>query len=331
MNLGLPWQKCNLPGCLVRERLLRCGACGIAVYCGAEHQIADRLRHKASCGLVKQTREKLREEKTAAGELWQRAPTSSCIRAHFDAMLAALNIRTGEAVDAALAHAFTMLRLAPLDESAVHGYVPAMYLRLGRDQAAYDFVKWWAVAKPGDDRGWHDTALAGDDVLEPLQVLTRLKGMIQLSMIISMVLLKMRLMLDLMGLQALRNLALEKAGRLPTMEEKMGFVKEEAMSDVLLSRPDVVGRADFEDVIEDLVCQVKMLFTFVQERNQHFWQAILNPEPYANAEPTACILGSKEEVNLLFRQCWYSWAETEPAITTIRDMIRKGRVPANNR
>jgi hypothetical protein len=48
---------CSLPGCCARARengrkLLRCGRCRAATYCGAPHQRCDWERHKLECRTV---------------------------------------------------------------------------------------------------------------------------------------------------------------------------------------------------------------------------------------------------------------------------------------
>ncbi|KAJ9144361.1 hypothetical protein NKR19_g6465 [Coniochaeta hoffmannii] len=62
-----------------------------------------------------------------------------------DLMTALLNIHTGEAIDADLAHGLDMLRLCRGDNLGVRDKISALYLRLGRDQDAFDFLKWYFV------------------------------------------------------------------------------------------------------------------------------------------------------------------------------------------
>lgn len=65
--------------------------------------------------------------------------------ARLDLMTAILNLRNGEAVEAALARGLDMLRLCRGDNQGVRSKMPALYLRLGRDQDAFDFLKWYFV------------------------------------------------------------------------------------------------------------------------------------------------------------------------------------------
>jgi hypothetical protein len=54
---------CALAGCCARKRadgsgkrLLRCGACAVAAYCGQAHQRADYARHKDECAALGEAR-----------------------------------------------------------------------------------------------------------------------------------------------------------------------------------------------------------------------------------------------------------------------------------
>lgn len=341
MNLGLPYQKCNLDSCLVRTRLLHCSGCDVARYCSVAHQRADRSRHKVSCGLVKQTRAKLRTEEallrahttdsgefdmfvpanpfeSAVGSFWSVKGTRPYMQARHDLVTALLNIRTGEAVDEALIEALDMLRLCPGDNLGVRGHVPALYLRLGRDQEAYDFIKFYMTVTAQYEWGNPEEPflhLHGQDAMEgPEAGWDNLTG---LSMLVSLVLIKVRLSLDIIKLASMQK----QRGRPLSDEEKMAIVKEEAMSDILLTRTDIVNKRGYPTIIEELSGQVHALFKLVHKRNKHFWPAILNPGPYANAVPTAYTLGSKAEINLVFRESWYSWSECSDAIDSMRKII----------
>ncbi|GBF92203.1 hypothetical protein Rsub_05285 [Raphidocelis subcapitata] len=45
--------RCEHPGCDKQEGLLKCGACNMAMYCGADHQRADWPAHKEECKVFK--------------------------------------------------------------------------------------------------------------------------------------------------------------------------------------------------------------------------------------------------------------------------------------
>ncbi|RBQ78845.1 hypothetical protein FVER53590_13532 [Fusarium verticillioides] len=80
------------------------------------------------------------------------------MQARHDYITAILNVRTGEAVEIALEESLDMLRLCRGDNLGVRSQIPALYLRLGRDQEAYGFIKWYA-AKGDSMYNWSDMSL----------------------------------------------------------------------------------------------------------------------------------------------------------------------------
>ncbi|RMI96047.1 hypothetical protein CDV36_016357 [Fusarium kuroshium] len=337
MNLGLPYNHCSLEPCPVGFQslsLLRCGGCHVVKYCGRPHQRADRSRHKVQCNPIKQTREKVSEEEeklrtnpgadtngnpfdNAVGLFWFFRSTRPYMQARFDYITAVLNVRTGEAVEVALNHSLDLLRLCRGDNLGVRSQVPALHLRLGRDQDAYDFIKWYSVR--GDSHyDWRDMSLPfldmhGEDAFEAIEESAH---HVELSFFVALTLIKIRLMKDLECLQGfLQN------NPTATGEARYDHLQEEAMSDILLRRPDIVAQDNHEGTIAELRCQALQSYRMVKERNPHFWPGIINPNLYAYSVPTIYTLGSREEAVLVFRNSWYSWSETEVAIQFIREVI----------
>ncbi|KAF4335869.1 hypothetical protein FBEOM_10294 [Fusarium beomiforme] len=337
LNLGLPYNHCSYQECpagLLGSNLLRCGACHTVKYCGQQHQKADRPRHKMQCIPIKQQKEKLAEEEeklrdnpgedtdgnpfdTTVGLFWFFQSTRPYMKARFDYITAILNVRTGEAVEIALNHSLDLLRLNRGDNQGVRSQIPALYLRLGRDQEAYDFIKWYAVK--GDSKyDWRDVSLPfldlhDEDAFEAVNEEPHYNVSFQMAL----TLLKIRLMKDLESLQGFLQKNPNASG-----EARYDYLVEEAMSDILLKRPDIVARDDYRDLIAELRRQVIQLYKKVKQQNQHIWPGIENPNLYAYDVPTMYSLGSREEAVLIFRQSWYSWSETEPAISFIRGVIR---------
>ncbi|KAK8111316.1 uncharacterized protein PG998_007773 [Apiospora kogelbergensis] len=325
-NLGLVFQTCAQPGCGRQgPDLFRCGACRLVHYCGPEHQREHRASHKTSCNLVKQTRASVEaaeaelrsrpEDELApanvfangVGRFWGLTPTRPYMQCLHDYMTASLNLRTGEAVEGALTTSLEMLRLCRGDNQGVRSQVPVLYLRLGRDQEAFDFLKWYAVKGTAADYDWCDMSqpfldLAGEDaVLEDVSV--PFKQVMDLSFLASLTLLKTRLMLDLVAL---------------AQHEKMAWLREEALSDILPARRDIVDRDDYRPLVRDVTEQVARAHQLTAHHNKHYWPSLERPEKYANAMPMAYSWGSREETVLAFRQTWYAWAECAPALDTVR-------------
>jgi hypothetical protein len=241
------------------------------------------------------------------------------MQARFDHISAILNVRTGEAAEVALNESLELLRLCRGDSMGVSSQVPALYLRLGRDQDAYDFIKWYGV-KGDSSYDWRDMSLPyldlkGEDAFEPVLEKPHYHDV---GFTVALTLIKIRLMKDLESLQKFKRSKPNATG-----EELYDYLQEEAMSDVLLSRADIVAQDSYEGTIADLRGQILQLYKMIKEKNAHFWPGIMNPNIYAYDVPTGHTLGSREEAVLIFRNSWYSWSETEPAIQYIREVIRK--------
>jgi hypothetical protein len=147
------------PVCSSTEHLLRCQGCKVRVYCGREHQVSDRDAHKKACNSIKKAQHTLdlKEQELRAhpgdfmtppnlfeegvGHFWGIHETRPYMRARYALIESLLKIKTSHAVQSALNHALDMLRLCRGDNIGVRDCIPAMFLRLGKDQACYDFIK----------------------------------------------------------------------------------------------------------------------------------------------------------------------------------------------
>jgi hypothetical protein len=347
-NLALFFKTCYTENCLVRNNLFWCSGCHAVMYCGVEHQRLDRPRHKHQCKLIKPARDelaaeeaKLRAQGAVAIASWsgdhsgdgeREDPfTSPLTRGHFygilstrpymrkrhDVLQATLNIRTGEAVEAALGHCMDMLQLCRGDNMGVRSQVPGLLLRLGRDQEAYDFLKWWMLDRYTYD--WGDTTLPyldlkDEDAFETIEE-AWLKESHDVSHLAALTHLKIRLLLDV-------RMLVKEGARNPqaTYEQKMAWVREDACSNILYARRDIVDLdpAGHRELAGKLDGQVTTLYRHMVRVNQHYWPALRQPERYSSALPTVYSRGSREEVILSFRHTWYMWAECPQAMELVK-------------
>ncbi|ORY67743.1 uncharacterized protein BCR38DRAFT_456408 [Pseudomassariella vexata] len=332
MNLGLPFRACSSPGCPVRfnllsfltiihfisivcpsTNLLQCGGCRVVVYCGPEHQKAQWRFHKTTCNLIKESREKLRAEeaalrahppdpfKSVPGNFWSWSGTRPYMQARHDLMSATLNVRTGEAVQIALDNCLETLRLCREDNLGVREQVPSLYLRLGRDQDAFDFLKWYDVCVT-DTYDWSDMDLPfldlrDQDAFAPCD----LENCSELAFLVAMANLKMKLLLDMKMLQV----CIKKHGN-KDFETKMEWVRQDAMTDIVYKRRDILERDDYAEIISSLEKQVRTTYGRVKKANKHYWPALQDPDRYASVAPTTYAPGSREQVVLTFRYTWYT-------------------------
>ena len=77
------------------------------------------------------------------GHFWGILETRTYMRYRYALVEALLKIDTYAAVLAAHDHLMEMLYLCRGDNMGVRDTVPALKLRLRRDQECYDFLKWW--------------------------------------------------------------------------------------------------------------------------------------------------------------------------------------------
>ena len=309
------------------------------LYCGREHQAADRDKHKLSCNLVKKRRDLLEHEEqalrahpgdifqpadvftTSVGHFWGILGTRDYMRARHSLVEAILKIKTFDAVKSALDHIMDILRLNRGDNMGVRYMVPALLLRLDRDQECYDFVKWYATMGQDAHYDWGDMSLpflnvVNANVFEPVDYMCGRWP--NLSHTAGIALLKIKLLLDLKSLQTSAVLG-EKAPQEILSNIQIYLPRSTIVSE---SR-EIMDRTDHAAHIEELSLQVEELYTTVKRANKHFWPALLKPDRHLKARPPAYSHGSVEEMQLVLQYSIDSWIETPGALEVIK---AKGKV-----
>ncbi|KAI4126533.1 MAG: hypothetical protein LQ338_003689 [Usnochroma carphineum] len=323
--------------CGSSKGLSRCAACKITPYCSRDHQVLDRERHAPDCRVVKRARgvleleeQELRDEpgdglftpahpfETSVGHFWGIHSTRDYMRARYALVEANLNIKTFDAVKSAAQHIRDMLRLCRSDNMGVRDLLPALYLRLGRDQEVYDFIKWYETTGNGSDYDWGDMDLPYLDVLNadvfesPQYLCGRFPS---LANLVCVALLKIRLILDLVAL--LNSGCLGRKLPRELLDRVKYFIPS---TEPVWKNSKIMSSADNSDRILDLSRQVDMLYVAVAKANKHFWPALLNPGVHLRARPETYSPGSKEEMQLKLQYCFDSWNETPGAIDFIQTM-----------
>ncbi|KAI1331850.1 hypothetical protein F5Y16DRAFT_245206 [Xylariaceae sp. FL0255] len=341
-NLGLRFGTCYVEHCIMRTQLLLCTACRAVKYCSPEHQRSDWPRHKSQCKLIKPARDELSrlEAKLRAdyaeengdpdldpftdpecrGRFWFIPETRPYMQARHDVMSATLNIRSGEALEAALDHCLEMLQLCRGDNLGVRDQIPPLMLRLGRDQEAYDFIRWYMDVP--DTYEWHNTELLFLDVHNADALADLSDGALRkcsLSHLACLVNLKARLVRDLrMLIREGRKLG----NRTADYSKKMEWVREDACSDILYNRRDILEKdlTSLKELEEAVTTQLKKIHRKVKDKNKHYWPGLQHPERYSHALPTAYAPGSPQEVILVFRYTWYMWSEDEDTLKLVKSL-----------
>ena len=156
-----------------------------------------------------------------------------------DAMLLSYGTAGGpvDVVQMALDHLLDMMRLCRKDNMGMRQLIPSLYIRLGKDQDAYDFMKWYATTGEEPQYDWGDMDqpfldIKDADVLEaPARRWTK-TTFLDLSHAVAVVLIKVRVLLDL---QAIQNARIALHGVIP--QEIIEIIRGQLVSRVW-TRPD---------------------------------------------------------------------------------------------
>ena len=310
-------------------------------YCGREHQIAHRESHKQACNAIKKTQKILDREETKlrahpgdmftpanlfeehAGDFWGIMDTRSYMRARYALVEALLKIKTYAAVEAAHGHLMDLLRLCRSDNMGVRDLVPALKLRLGRDQECYDFCKWWATINEDSHYDWSELSNPYLDIKNanafesPQPYFVKKYG--SLSHTVAITLLKIRLLMDVCALQDSSVIG----KKVP--QEILDRVREQLVSgSVVAENKDIMNARDYTAWIFDLEEQVEELYVAVEELNDEFWPALLKPGQHMSARPEAFSHGSIEEMQIVLQYSLAAWQETPGAIEKIWEFSAGG-------
>lgn len=194
----------------------------------------------------------------------------------------------------------------------VRDIVPALLLRLDRDQECYDFLKWYATTGQEGDYDWGDLDepfldLKDMDVLEsPVLFCHKYLG---LSHSVSVTLLKIKLLLAVRagpeGWEMLRS------------SQTFNQIEE---SDTQNSTGDYEQPVE---LIKVLKSHVNMLYEAIDKANEHYWPALMAPGSHLEARPPFFSPGSEEEMQLQLQRSYDAWTEVPGAIEVIKAISQK--------
>ncbi|KAH8587615.1 hypothetical protein B0O99DRAFT_694277 [Bisporella sp. PMI_857] len=316
MSLSLTTQ---CPMCGSKEKLSRCQACNVMTYCGRDHQVEHRYAHKVACNGVKKAQKELdREEQKLrahpgdfmtppgatifeeeAGHFWGIHETRAYMRARYALVEALLKVKTLYAVKSALDHIMDMLRLCRGDNMGIRDLAPPLFLRLGKDQECYDFVKWWATTGQESNYDWGNMDnpyldVKDADVFEPVDEFTSKWAALKFSVVGEVV-----------------------------PQEILDNIRSQPVSTIIAGNKDIMSSKDQGPLIKKVEEQVKELYKAVNKSNKYFWPALLNPGAHLKSRPQMYSHGTPEQMQLNLQYCYDSWAETPGAIDMIKDLHQK--------
>lgn len=341
LALSLEPRQCQV--CHTHAGLQRCSGCKAVFYCGREHQVSHRESHKRACTTVRKAltalareEQKLRSRQQGgsfagadlfeeqAGHFWGILETQDYMRARYAVVESTLDhFGNEDAVQSSLDHLTDILRLCRTDNLSVREIAPALYLRLGRDQECYDFLKWWATTGSQAGYDWGDMDkpyldVEGADALESPEDLWTGDWPL-LGHTASVVLIKVRILLDLQHMQNATR-AFEGAAPREIIDEIRGGA---LVSGIAASRKDIV-LASVErtaELVGLVKGQIKMLFGVIERYNPFFWRMLLDPRSRPDRKPDSYCPGAEDEAALIVMHNYEAWKETPGSIEVMRKLM----------
>ncbi|KAJ5689889.1 hypothetical protein N7462_004281 [Penicillium macrosclerotiorum] len=327
---------CNI--CGKEETAWVCGGCHVVSYCSKEHQ-QDDFAHESSCFHIRRCEKLLLREmkalradpthpfETKVSLFWDE-PSLIFYIFFMVQMVSALSlVKSVDSVKTQAVLLLEIVRLGRSDFMAHRNQIPALLLRINKDQRCYDFIKWWGNALPKSSyhMGLQDLSIRNlpyldirdADALEPIE---QFCGRTDVGLTIPLMLLKIKLLHDF------ERLDLSFAILAPKVPPEILCMIQRYIPESLVvadNRSVVYGRPCL-DYIKLLKAQIVSLFKEVEDRNPHFWSAMIDPASFFGNLPHVAKMkepGSKTETYFLLRWNYRSWVETDGALVFVRRLL----------
>ncbi|KAL6871746.1 hypothetical protein HDV57DRAFT_272005 [Trichoderma longibrachiatum] len=227
-------------------------------------------------------------------------------------------------IETCLHHLSEMMRLCRGDNLGLRDLIPALYIRLGRDQDAYDFIKWYATTGSEPDYDWGDMSLPfldtkdADVFEEPPNGLLRTTFM-DMSQAVALILIKVRILLDL---QAIQNARIALKGSIPA--EVIEMVRGQLVGNIVGPRQDILFAQTEETsgLVGKMKRQIQALYRAVKTYNPHFWKLLVNdPDAGVLRRPAhAYSPRTEDEALLVLGYNYAAWYETPGAVDMLKNL-----------
>ncbi|KAJ3498137.1 hypothetical protein NLG97_g1361 [Lecanicillium saksenae] len=314
-------------------KLLRCLGCSAVRYCNREHQAADWPLHGEVCYHIKRGRKQLKEEQyriehadeegnafnSQIGYFWDLHHTRGYMQArYFLAADVLLPLGSLASVREALLHLSDMLRLGRSDHMGAQFLVPPAMLQLDRDQACYDFVKWFATCIRD---GRYDGAnmdrpylnIRDADVFEDPTFLC--SDHTALNHLVSILLLKLKLLVDIRNIRVTRKVC-QKYG---VSHDIFMLVSHEALRSPISVKLLHKSPADLIATQSILLKHVRQLGAALARSNEHFMSHVFDPEAIVTRDPEEVWPGSFDEMIISMRYLYPPLRETAGVMELLKD------------
>ena len=229
-----------------------------------------------------------------------------------------------DGVEIALSHLLDLLRLCRKDNMGMRDLVPALYLALDRDQEAYDFMKWWATTAQESTYNWMDMSLPhlhikNADILEEPMDDWVTGNLIDLSHVLVVILIKLRVLSDLKNIQSATRAF---AGVLPL--EVTDIIRGHLAGKVLGARPRILmgGTEDISRLVKTLKKQALRMFRYTKQYNPHFWRMMDGGAADGPTDVPYYATGSKEEAESVMGQVYLGFSSSPETVPLLDAMIK---------
>lgn len=278
---------------------------------------------------------------TSVGRFGDICATRPYMEARYAYVQALLLVDTEDAVKRALDESLDMLRLGRTDGLGVRRWVPALLLRLDQDQKCFDFVEMWSISprvdeedddyslreyldRASDDIPRHDSdyddrdlemtspdVVSADAFEEPYFC----NSFLDLNYLVSITLLKVRLLQDLKSLQH-SNVLTDKVP-----QEIVDIIRRQLVGNMVAKRKDLMSRTDLSKDIQQLDEQVDRLMELVEAHTEDFWLALTEPDDFLEMQFNGLDDSSTEVFLLAIEFNYAAWQETPGALDIIRSKL----------
>ncbi|KAE8421437.1 hypothetical protein BDV36DRAFT_292362 [Aspergillus pseudocaelatus] len=299
-------------------------------YCDREHQTLDLPWHQATCMAVKRSciwMEQIEGVLCYHGHTlfidanqpsgWHQTPWY--MTARLNLIHALSRIKHVESAQAQLRHFMDMFELCGYNHAGEWAGIPALMLRINKDQECYDFVKWWhtVCGSYGDNVPLPSSLcfnVTNADAFERLDLFS--DRFANSRYIVALTLLKVKLLLDIR--------------KLDQVVFALGAIFPREILDMILSyvpRSSVVARncralndEARQKLVHELETQVDILFREVKKRDPFLWWKLASRSSVLDARysepPTSRHVIDTVALSLMFNHT--VWLETPGATDFIK-------------
>lgn len=322
-------------GCAVcgrTENLKTCSACQGISYCGIEHQKAHRSEHKVLCkpisdnrGVMEHLEQVILHKQQIPIHLYKTLPVNLEVldydgrvdygEAAFDSINCYERLYSFKAIEACLKIQLILFPMSP-DPWRSGGLVASLMLRLNQDLEAYGMIKSLILFMGRTEPG--QTAPATIENLDPFESVEmflqadfpyELRESVA-SLLVSLVLLKVKLLLDLKDLQQWRdtnpNTSID--------DTQLNLIR----CPKIIKRIVILARRDHSSEIANSETQINQLYKRIHQENTNFWKALEALDMDCMISRRGSPVGSMLEANAWYMTQRYSWPETPGAVDWLK-------------